>query len=193
MTRIVLLALGLSLGVAASQPASSITIEGDSTLHPYHLRATRLDVQLPPDSRATSLAERARAGQLGAIEVQVAAGAFSSGESGLDENFRKALQARKHPFLRFVLASYEVTPPAAGASFGLMLHGKLSVAGVDKAIDVPAQAFVLSDGSLRVTGALPLRMIDFKVEPPVLMLGMIRCKDEVTVRFDLVLGNRAAK
>ena len=176
-------------------PTSSITIEGDSTLHRYQLRATRIDAAFEVDPQEpSSLSEALRKGAVRSAEVTVAVGAFTSGESRLDENMRKALHASKTPFIKFRLTSYDIAPPgkAAGATaegFELVLHGVLTVAGGDKQVAVPAHASTSPSG-LAVTGVLPLRMTDFKVDPPVLMLGTIRCKDEVSVRFELDLPAR---
>jgi polyisoprenoid-binding protein YceI len=168
-------------------PGSNLTIEGDSTLHPYRTRATRIDASFNLDPQGPKLlAEALEKGTVKSAEIEVAVGAFTSGESGLDENLRKALRASKTPFIHFHLSSYQLTAPSAGSSFGLLLHGTLSVAGVEKPVDVPAQVFAKASG-LSVTGVLPLRMTDFKVDPPVLMLGMIRCKDAVAVKFELEL------
>ena len=42
-------------------------------------------------------------------------------------------------------------------------------------------------GALHVIGTYNLKMTDFELTPPSLMFGRIKVRDEVTVKFDLVL------
>ena len=63
---------------------------------------------------------------------------LSSGEKGLDANMRKALKGDRYKQIRFQMDSYEVVGPPGTAALTVVLHGRLSLAGVERKIDVTA-------------------------------------------------------
>ena len=56
-----------------------------------------------------------------------------------------------------------------------------------KPITMPAEFTAGTGSALRVTGAYPLKMTDWQVPPPKLMLGTLKVNEMVTVHFDLQL------
>ena len=76
-----------------------------------------------------------------------------------------------------------VQPGAAGA---VTLGGELTIAGQTKPVSIAATV-TQTDAGFRVVGRAPIRMTEFGVRPPSLMLGTMRVADAVTVHFDVVL------
>jgi YceI-like domain len=115
---------------------------------------------------------------------------LASGEKGLDANMRKALKGDQFKEIRFRMQSYDVRPPAAsGALFTVLLHGRLSLAGVERAIDVDA-AGVQAGTGIRLTGSKDLLMTDYQIKPPTMMLGTIKTANQITVKFAATLQTR---
>lgn len=44
---------------------------------------------------------------------------------------------------------------------------------------------VTASGVVRATGTVPFRMTDFGIKPPTAFFGLLKARDDVTVRFDL--------
>jgi len=175
-----------SLGLAAG---STLSIDGDSTLHKYSAKAQKMRATF--QLSATAAQSKSDVGtlfqknEIKSAELIVPVANLSSGESGLDDNLRKALDADKNPSILFHIESYEVRAAStAGGPFTLALHGKLEVAGVTHDLDVLASGVQTSTG-FQLTGSKDLLMSDYKVKAPVLMLGMLKTKDLVTIQFDL--------
>ncbi|MEO8274853.1 MAG: YceI family protein [Thermoanaerobaculia bacterium] len=168
-------------------PASRLWLEGDSTLHPYSAKATKLVVTFAfePASEAGPASELAalRAGAVRNLVLTVPVDGLSSGEAGLDKNLRKALKSATAPTIRFILSDYSVDP--AAETVVAHARGRLSVAGVEKDVTVSGTCDVAANG-LHVVGTTDLLMSDFGIKPPTMMLGAIRTADKVVVRFDLV-------
>jgi polyisoprenoid-binding protein YceI len=170
----------------------TVRLFGTSTLHPYSATAKeyRAAVGLKPTSGATPAADAwslIASHGISSFELAIPVKALSSGEGGLDDNLRKALKADKNPTIEFRMTSYDVTAPSApGGAAALNLKGELRVAGVDRTVEIDVDVKSVA-GGLRITGSKVLSMTDFKVEPPVLMLGMIRTGNQVTIRFELEL------
>jgi polyisoprenoid-binding protein YceI len=72
----------------------------------------------------------------------------------------------------------------------LRIRGELTMAGVTKPVDMVARASSTPEGKLRVQGRYLLRMTDWGVRPPTLMLGTLKVGDAVVIRFDLALGRK---
>jgi hypothetical protein len=72
--------------------------------------------------------------------------------------------------------------------------GDLAVAGVTNKITMPVQVLPLGDKKLKVSGTTPVKMSDFKIDPPKpkIALGMLVTGDEVKLSFDWMVGQRAA-
>jgi len=96
----------------------------------------------------------------------------------------------------FQLNELTLTEPAASkdAPYGFECKGQLTVAGVSVPVTVPLKVIPLGEKKLKISGAFPLKMTDFKVEPPApkIALGMIKTGDEVKVSFDWMVAQRPA-
>jgi hypothetical protein len=68
--------------------------------------------------------------------------------------------------------------------------GDLAVAGVTNQIAMPVNVFLLPDKKLKITGTKPLKMTDFKIEPAKLILPQFKTSDDVTIKFEWILGPR---
>ena len=90
------------------------------------------------------------------------------------------------------MESYDVRPPAAGgAVFTVVLHGELSLAGVERMIEIEAIGVRVGAG-IRLTGSKDLLMTDYHIKPPTMMLGTIKTANLITVRFDATLRQRTS-
>ncbi|SRR6266487_108069 len=176
-------------------PGSRLWIEGNSTLHPWSSSATRFEVALAPsaapESAGTADLERSiRAGGIGAVEVSIPVAALRSEKSGLDRNLQKALMAEKYPLIRFRLGRYTASATAGADSIGIHASGRLTIASVERAIELEMVARS-ERGHVRIRGSRELLMTDYGIKPPTLMLGAIRVANPVVVRFDLLFGDSA--
>ncbi|MHB8418099.1 MAG: YceI family protein [Myxococcales bacterium] len=182
----------VQLGLA---PGASLRIEGTSTLHKWSAAAqeVRAVFGLKPGAAPGDLGALGRSGAVASLELSVPIRSLKSGESGLDDNMYKALRVDEAPAIVFRMASYQVGPTGAGGSFTATLKGQLRIAGAAREVEVAVDARPVPNG-LRITGSKVLSMKDFGVKAPVLMLGMLRTGDAVTVRFDLeVVAGAGAK
>lgn len=153
---------------------SRIWLEGDSTLHRYKSAARTWQMTARPTP----------AGGLRDLEAVVPVRELKSGDAGLDKNLYAAMKADQFPTIRFSAASGELDLAASGAAEA-RVAGTLTIAGTKKPVTVTA-AGKLSGDTLRLKGSKALLMSDFGIQPPVLMLGAIKCTDAITVHYELV-------
>jgi polyisoprenoid-binding protein YceI len=98
---------------------------------------------------------------------------------------RKALKVDKFPTIVFKVDSYDLAKAADAVA--VTLNGTLTLGGVEKPITVAAQAKAGDNGTLLVSGTQEVRMTEFGLKPPSLMLGTMKVDERIKVGFDVVL------
>jgi len=176
-------------------PGSKLWLTGTSTIHEYSSTASKLDVLFGHEGAAWNAAlPRGEAIEkliqqhgVTSIELIVAVKGLHSGKDGLDKNMYKALLAEKHPEIRFAMTGYDVHGGSKSGELAIDAKGKLSIAGVEKDQAIAATA-VREGDAVRLRGRVPLKMTQFKIKPPTMMMGTLRTSDDVTIQFDLLIG-----
>ena len=180
----------LSLVVA---PGASLELDGDSSLHRYSAKAHGIEAgvgldsaRAPTAAQASDLEGLVRGHFVKTFHLFVPVDQLSSGEKGLDANMRKALKGDRYKQIRFQMDSYDVLGPPGTKTLTVVLHGRLSLAGVERKIDVAAAGVRVRDG-LAISGSKDLLMTDYQIKPPTMMLGAIKTKNLITVKFNATL------
>jgi polyisoprenoid-binding protein YceI len=157
---------------------STFRIDGTSTVGRYSCSAARVAGQAD--------VPEAGAGHATA-EITVAVGSFDCGVSRMNRDFREALRERRHPTIRFALDDARVIgrEPRPGAWVPVRARGRLSLAGVERPVEIRAQGRRAGHGAVTLRGEHSMRMTDFEVDPPTGLLGAVRAHDAVVVRFEL--------
>jgi polyisoprenoid-binding protein YceI len=180
-----LAARGLA-GSLTLQPESRVWIQGTSNVRNFECTATSLDVQVET-SGGSGAVQRIAAGEkaIETVVVTVPAKGLDCDNSKMNEHMLKALKAADHPAIEFHLSSYDLARDSTGMQ--AVLNGTLKLGGTEKPVTLTAAVRPDSDDVLHVTGAYELRMTDFGLKPPTLMLGAFKVHDPVKVNFDLRL------
>lgn len=171
----------------ALSPSSKLWLTGDSTLHAYKVNATQMTLTAHASAPAATLLELVQAKGVEGLVLTVPVAKLASGEKPMDENLQKAMKVAAQPNIVLTVSGYDVLPSSsAGAAMLVHLRGTLSIANVDRPVELNARVTVTPAG-LRLAGSTALLMTAYGVTPPVLMAGMIKCKDEITAHFDVEL------
>jgi hypothetical protein len=170
---------------------SELWIEGKSTIHDWHSRTSTLGFTLSRDAAQADPADAAaidawlRAGGLRGLDLVVPLATMRSGKAALDKNMLKALNAEKHPEIRFVLAKAQLGT-AAGDTLAVTAEGQLTVSGETRPVNVSGR-LIRSGRHVLLEGTHAMKMTDHKVQPPKLMMGTLKVRDPITVFFRLFL------
>ena len=171
----------------AFRPGGSLRIEGDSSLHKWGSTATVVSMTFQPaDGAPKTLAEAITASKITSLEVRIPVAGLRSGESGLDKNMRKAMRAQEFPDIVYRLERYELTKGASEGVMAAKIEGRLTIAEQTKPVTIDVEFRAGPNGPV-VKGSYRLKMSDYGITPPTLMLGAIKTRDPVTIRFDLLL------
>jgi hypothetical protein len=104
----------------------------------------------------------------------------------MDRLMHGALKAARHPDIVYEFTGGAPLPNAGGAA-SMATQGRVTIAGVTRAVEAPVHAEWLADGRLRFTGSHELLMSDFDITPPTAMFGALRTGNRVVVHFELVV------
>jgi polyisoprenoid-binding protein YceI len=180
-------------GAAFAAPAPSVpqtlavkslelSLQGDSTLHKWEAKAAQVSLTASLRPGKGTLLERLKDGGLDSLALAVVVESLHSPEGkSMDKNMHKALHATEHPEIRFGLIAYKVE---AGK---LKVNGNLEINGGVQKVELGGELSE-KDGKAVVSGSYDLLMSSFGIPPPVMMMGTIRTKDKVTVRYNFELS-----
>jgi hypothetical protein len=72
--------------------------------------------------------------------------------------------------------------------------GELAIAGVTNSIAMPVTLLPLGDKRLKLSGSTPVRMTDYRIQPPTpkLSFGPLKTGDEVKLIFEWIVAQRSA-
>jgi hypothetical protein len=166
-------------------PASVLTVEGKSTLRDWKCKAglvqSAITSQGEDPIRLVAGGEKA----ITAVELTIPIAKLDCSNGTMNEHMQKALKAKDNPAISFRLGTYDLKAAAAGQKAAL--NGVLKIAGAEQPVAIDADVSVTPEGALKVSGSYAFAMTKFGVKPPSLMLGTMKVKDEVVVRFEMLL------
>jgi polyisoprenoid-binding protein YceI len=167
------------------QPESRLWIAGTSTVRSFQCQATSFDATI--ESAASGGVASVLAGEkaVSSVTVTVPVEKLDCKNSTMNEHMRKALKASQNPTVVFRVDTYELAH--AGEGVAVTLNGTLTLGGVEKPITVNAQAKPGENGTLLVSGTREVRMTEFGLKPPTLMLGTMKVDERIKVGFDVIL------
>jgi hypothetical protein len=180
---IALLAIGTTQAQVKYQSIGGVKliVEGTSNIHDWDMKSDK--------GYCSSIFDISNTGTLNGvsyINFTVPAESLKSERKGLDKNTYKALNTAKYANISFTAASVTVKP-AGSTNYLLTARGRLTISNVTKDVVLTALGVMNADKSITYSGTYQLKMTDYNVEPPTLMMGAIKTADRVKVTFNLLL------
>lgn len=166
----------------ALKEGSRVWFEGTSTVRDWDCKAPRIDAAIDAEANAPAAVLN---GQKAVRTVQLTfpVAQLDCENRTMNGHMMKALNAERHQAIVFALTSYDLTKATAVNG---TLTGTLALNGQTRPISFLV-TLANADGALRVTGRYDLKMTDWGVEPPRLMMGTMRVGETIVVHFDLLL------
>ena len=204
------LAVILAAGASAESPgaerydadlaASRVAVEGTSTLHGWHVEGHDLGgyVMVREDELAALWRSRGASPHALAptVRVEIPVTSLTSGKRQMDEKMHEVLKAEAYPTIIYHLESAQVTTRQmaqaddVSGSLAIDTTGVLTVAGVERTVNIRMHVRRLLENRLEISGEASLRMTEFGIDPPRAMLGTLRTGDTVHVHWTWVLVRR---
>ena len=109
---------------------------------------------------------------------------LKSGQSGLDDNAYKALNADEYKDIVFKLI-YAIVSTTNTNKYLVKTVGNLIIAGVTKKVTMDVYCVINNNGTITSSGTYKLKMTDYNVKPPSFMLGVMKTGDDITLNFSM--------
>ena len=183
---------------SSTAPTSEGSVAGEWTVGTGSVAGYRVREQLanlPAESDAVGRTEDVSgsitvegdgdAARLTAGTLTVDTTTIQSDESRRDNRLRnEGLQTDRYPTATFKVTQPVDVPAAAlaGTASGVTLVGDLTLHGVTKSVQIPAQAQLL-DGKIQVAGSTTFPLSDFGISPPNVGGFILSISDQGTLEF----------
>jgi hypothetical protein len=174
---------------------SRLWIEGGSNIKDWSCRAVALDGRASMDTSARTANDgRTTRDAIHGVTLSVAVRDFKCGNAHMERDLYRALRADDPATGGEIRASLSAEALGVGGArrSSIETSGTVTVAGVAKPVRSTIVVERLENGSLRATGSVAALMTDFGVTPPKGLMGLVRSRNEVVVRFDLLISDPAA-
>ena len=125
---------------------------------------------------------------LSKLSFSLPAKSLKSGHTAMDKNTYKAFKTDANPNIGFVMSSATVTSKSAN-HYQFDCVGTMTIAGTAKQTNLVATAvYNPADKSLTVTGVKKMKMTDYNVKPPTVMLGAIKTGNDISIAYNLTFN-----
>lgn len=192
---------GAAAGSTRFEPSSParIVLEGRSNLAPWTCRGESLRGEavvassleqvhalLDGIADGAGAAGGSAAGASPRVRMEIPIATLGCGVRAMDRDMFEALDAAQHPSIVFEFrrVAGAVAHDDASGSYRASIDGELRLAGATRPVRMVVTGERLGRDRFRVSGELPVRMTDFGIAPPTGLLGLVKARDELTVRFD---------
>lgn len=170
-----------------AQPASSVKIEGTSTIHDWIMEGNIIGgaVKFKTDLLFDASTKAGKVDAEGQVNMPVRS--MKSGKATMDEIMQEAMREKEHPKIEFKLSELVIKELPAGGTgpFICEATGDLSMSGKTNKITLPVEIVKINPVRLEIRGKKPLKMTDYGITPPAPSIagGLIKTGDEVTISF----------
>jgi polyisoprenoid-binding protein YceI len=102
----------------------------------------------------------------------------------MDNNTHNALKGKDFPRISFVLTSVGGVKKV-GEGYAVTATGNLTLAGQTRPMTMTVTGKTTGENAIEFSGSKSFKMSEFKIDPPVFMMGTLKTGDEVTIKFSV--------
>ncbi len=169
-----ILVLGLPAPAAAQPPNIDFNVSGTSTVRSWTCSSKGVIKVTPGQDPSKAVAGFANGVQTATVTVPVSA--FTCPNEEMQQHLRDHLKADKFPEIVFRLDKYETAGGQTAAT------GSMTITGVTQPISFPLTLRATPKG-VEVEGNTRLEFKTFNLDPPVVMLGMLKVGQQIRIEF----------
>lgn len=156
-----------------------LTVKGTSTLHDWEMKSNKGYCEV-----LFAVGTGDKLTDITGLNFNLPAESLKSESSMMDNNTYKALKTSSFKNISFVFSSGSVTPVDA-FTYQVKAIGKLTIAGTTKETDLAATVkYNAADKSFTVSGAKKMKMTEYGVKPPTVMMGAIKTGNDISIVFN---------
>lgn len=163
---------------------SSMAITGNSTLHGWSVESIGYSVRfIIPESWFDSV-ENWNGKDVDDLVVNVPVVNLDGGKDKMNRDLRDALEFEEYPEIAFRWDSINfVGETDMGRK--AEVTGRLKIAGVEREVSFQTYIYLNEWLQIVVRGNVPVNMIDYGIEPPRALFGLIKTDENVEIVYEL--------
>lgn len=170
-------------GIKYQSQLTSIMIAGTSTLHDWEMKSSQGHFEgtflLNSNDVLTSIT---------GLTFSMPSESLKSGHGMMDDNTYKALKTKAYNNISFVLSTVAIAPLGEN-NYQLKCFGKLTIAGTTRETDLLVTCkWNPADKSFSCSGSKKIKMTEYNVKPPTIMMGTIKTGDDITITYNLKIN-----
>lgn len=186
-----------------AKPGCLVSIDGTSTIHDWTTKGAiiggsfEVEPEFQSDKSLKSVKSLTTKDASPKAQVSIPIKSLKSqatvGSSKMDEIMQEAMRMKENPQITYTLKEMTVkgAVPDSGTPVKFDTKGNLAVSGVTNAIEMEVTMERLPDDKLKFSGTKVVKMTDHQIKPPapsILGMAPIKTGDEVTIKFEWLLG-----
>lgn len=157
--------------------ASKITILGTSSVHDWEIEITEFDC------KASIAIDENKGASVSGVNVTCEVKDVKAENKIMTNKTYKALDGDDHPQISF--KATDTAKATSGSASGI--KGKLTIAGQSKDVTLPFTLTTENESTVKVSGKIPVKMSDFKIDPPTAMMGALKTADDIEIEYEIIL------
>lgn len=184
-----------------------VTIDGTSTIHDWTTKGAiiggsfEIEPEFQTDKSLKSVKSLTTKEVGPKVLVRIPVKSLKSqtllGASKMDEVMQEAMRMKENAYILYSVKEMVVKGdvPATGSPVKFDTKGDLAISGVTNTIAMEVTLTRLPEDKIKFSGTKVLKMTDYKVPPPapnILGMSPIKTGDEVTIKFEWLLGLQKA-
>lgn len=112
---------------------------------------------------------------------------FDCGKKQMNGDLRQTLRGDLYPEIVFVLENIERIRSVSVDSAIVDVCGNLTIAGQTRKIEFPVSLSMQDRSEVKADGRFTVNLLDFGIEPPKVLFGLIRVNERIEIDFHLVI------
>ncbi len=165
--------------IKGNEDSGTVGVSGTSSLHDWEMKLVKFDVSANLEKNDDG------SYTLNDASFLTEAKHLTSEKSMMENKAHDALKSEDHPEIAFHQTKGNISISPTDNNF--QIRGDLTIAGQTRPIVVKLNGKFNEADQFQVTGNTSLKMTDFDIKPPKVMLGAIKTNDEVSIELDLTL------
>ena len=186
LTAVIILSVFLQIPYSLSQTLNYtstddayVVVKGRATGHSWELRSETMMSEVIFNTGNGETIE-----YLEAVMFTLEKTTLESDRSRMARDAHEEMDADNHPQITF-RSDGNGDIEMNGDEYRITATGDLTISGTTRQVSVEATCIKTGD-EMVCTGTRDLKMTDYEIDPPTVMLGAIRTRDDVTVEFRIV-------
>lgn len=154
---------------------SSLTVFGSSNLHGWKVDANTQHGSISFNSLATC--------DINHLSLAVLTESLKGVKPAITASASKALKSDQYKTILFTLVEVKNVDDKGNGVYALQTLGELVIAGAKKTVPLNFDVTIV-ENTVKLEGKAELKMTDFNIIPPKGLLGAVKAKDEIILRFE---------